>query len=108
MSQPSISIACHQTLLGSNGINIIYGHLSVVTGDSDELLNFNSTLTSYLDLFFSMMNVTNNITDATNDDSSLAAGAVAGIVITIVVMTMSMIVVILIVVVFCYNHYKQL
>jgi len=100
--------------------NIIYGHLSVVTGDSDELLNFNSTLKSYMDLFVSIMNVTNNITvtnnisvtnnvtDTTNDDSTLAAGAVAGIVITIVVMIMSMIVVILIVVVFCYNQYKQL
>jgi len=84
---------------------VICSHLSVVTGNSDELLNFNSTLTSYLDLFFSMMNVTNNVTDATNDDSSLAAGAVAGIVITIAVLTMSMIVVILIV---CYNRYKQL
>ena len=84
---------------------MICSHLSVVTGNSDELLNFNSTLTSYLDLFFSMMNVTNNVTDATNDDSSLAAGAVAGIVITIAVLTMSMIVVILIV---CYNRYKQL
>ncbi|XP_065897243.1 tyrosine-protein kinase receptor-like isoform X2 [Dysidea avara] len=78
----------------------------------DQLFNLSSTtiLTRYLDLFMSMMNDTYNITvatDSTDDESSLSAGAIFGIVISVCAVIMSMVVVMLIVTVFYYHHYHH-
>ena len=79
---------------------------------TDNLLNLNSTktLTRYLDLLISsMINDANSSLTTSNDyDSSLSAGAIAGIVISVcVVVISSVVVVILVLLIFFYNHFNH-